>query len=73
LELAAEQSREASEEIRKSFCTQHKEIRKQTEKLRHLETHHLGATVREELQRNREKLQEEMEQLREEMSDSLDI
>jgi serine protease Do len=67
IELATEQ---ASKELRTSLCSQQKNIKKQTDKLRQ----ELGPKLQEELLKGREKMQREMEQFRIEMQgSSLDI
>ena len=53
----------ASKEIRTSLCSQQKNIKKQTDKLRQ----ELGPKLQEELLKGREKMQREMEQFRIEM------
>jgi predicted metalloprotease with PDZ domain len=59
-ELAKEESRKASEEVRKALCVQQKEMKEQAEKLRQ----ELGPKVQEELRKSREKMQQEMEEFR---------
>jgi serine protease Do len=61
LELAVQQTRQASEEVRKAFCDQQKQLREQTEKLQNLQ-----------LEKSRERLQ--LDRLRHVLAvDGLDI
>ena len=69
MEMAMEESRRWSREMRKSVCDQKKQMKELADKL----NREFGPKVREELLKSREKLQREMEQLRLEMSNSLDI
>lgn len=62
-QLATEESRWVSEQIRRSLCLQQQQMKEQAEKLQQ----ELGPKIREELLKNREKLQRELEQLRFEM------
>jgi serine protease Do len=67
IELATKQ---ASKELRKSLCSQQKQLKEQTEKLRQ----ELGPKLQQELLKGREKMQREMDQLRLEMQGAwLDI
>jgi serine protease Do len=59
-DLAREESRKASLQVREALRAQQKEMKEQTEKLKR----ELGPLVQEEIQKSREKVQEEMEQLR---------
>ena len=63
IELAAEESRKASEGMSKSLCTQKKQLQEQ-----------LGPKVQEELEKSREKVRQEMEDFRIELQGNwLDI
>ena len=67
IELATKQ---ASKELRKSLCSQQKQLKEQTEKLRQ----ELGPKLQQDLLKGREKMQREMDQLRIEMQGAwLDI
>jgi len=67
IELATKQ---ASRELRKSLCSQQKQLKEQTEKLRQ----ELGPKLQQEFLKGREKMQREMDQLRIEMQGAwLDI
>jgi serine protease Do len=68
--IASEQSRRATDELRKALCAEKAEIRKKAIELQK----QIGPEVRRELENGREKLQEEMKQLQLEISgDSFDI
>src|SRR5260370_32093613 len=70
MELATEQTSEASLELRRALCNQQKELKDQAEKL----SLELAPKVQEEVENQREKVQQELEELREEMAaDSFDI
>src|SRR6266849_5441251 len=70
MELANEQARKASLELRRALCNQQKELKEQAEKL----SLELAPKVQEEVEKQREKVQQELEELREEMAaDSFDI
>jgi serine protease Do len=70
MELATEQTREASVELRKALCAQTKQAKEQAEKL----SLEFAGKVQEEFQQRNEKLQEELEELQEEMAgESFDI
>lgn len=70
MELAREESRKASQQVRGALCAQQKEMKEQADKL----SRELGPMVREEIRKTREKVQEEMEQLRMQMrGEQLDI
>jgi serine protease Do len=70
MELAAEQTRQASEELRKALCAQTKQANDQAVKL----SQELAGKVQEEFQQRNEKLQQELEELQEEMAgESFDI
>src|SRR5258708_31496545 len=70
MELATEQTSEASLELRRPLCNQQKELKDQAEKL----SLELAPKVQEEVENQREKVQQELEELREEMAaDSFDI
>jgi serine protease Do len=70
MELAKEESRKATAEVRQAFCDHQKQMEEQGEKLRQ----ELQPKIQQELQKSREKLKEEMEELNQEMAaDSFDI
>lgn len=70
MELAREEARKASEEVRQSLCAQRKHMKEQAEKLQK----ELQPAIRKELEKSRQKLQDEMDRLRREMQrDWLDI
>src|SRR5258706_797295 len=70
MELAREETREASRELRKTLCDQQNEIQEQAEKL----GRELQPEVQDELEKGPEKLQPEMEQIHLQMcGDSFDI
>jgi serine protease Do len=63
MELAWEQSRKSSAEARKAVCSQQKEMREQSEKLRR----QIQPQLQRELEKSRQKLQRDMERLRHRM------
>lgn len=69
IELAVEQTRKATKEVRKSLCNQQKQIKEQAEQLKQ----EITPKVRKELHKSRERLQEQMDELRHEIGNSLDI
>jgi len=62
-ELAEEESRKVSAEVRQSLCSQQKQLKEQAEKLKQ----EITPQVREELEKTRQKLQRQMERLRRQM------
>ncbi|MGB8988328.1 MAG: PDZ domain-containing protein [Candidatus Sulfotelmatobacter sp.] len=63
MELAWEESRKASAEARRAVCSQQKEMREQSEKLRR----QMQPQLQRELEKSRQKLQRDMERLRHRM------
>jgi membrane-associated protease RseP (regulator of RpoE activity) len=63
IELARENARKASAEVRKSLCEQQQQLRDQAEKL----SREITPKVQKELEENRRELQRQMEKLRQEM------
>jgi hypothetical protein len=74
MELAAEQSRKASAELRKALCDQQKQVKEQAEKLSNEIAPKVQEEVQEELKKGSEQLEQELEELQQEtVEESFDI